>query len=539
MRITGARNTGDRGLAAAETAVLPTTRRALRPVVAMAAAAGARNAEASAGVDVEGSGNRIRVFFLPFFARGHLIPMTDLACRMAAARPGEVEATMVVTPANAALVAPTVTRAAAAGHAVRVLRYQFPDVGLPEGVESLGAAAAHEEWRVHRAVDLSRPIHDALLRQHRPDAVVADVPFWWATEISADLGVPRLTFHPVGVFPQLAMNNLVAIRPEIVRGGSAAGPLSVPILPGKEIEIPVSELPAFLVQDEHISMSWDRIKASQLAGFGVVVNTFVDLEQPYCDKFSRVDARRAYFVGPLGQPSRSAVHRGGDGDADCLTWLSTKPSRSVVYVCFGSWAHFSATQIRELALGLEAANQPFLWVIRSDDSDDLCAPEGWERRVAGRGMVVRGWAPQLAVLAHPSVGAFVTHCGWNSILEAASAGVPVLTWPLVFEQFINERLVTEVLAFGARVWGGGKRSVRVEEAETVPAAAIARAVAAFMEGGEQGEKTRARAEELAERARAAVSENGSSWRDIHRLIDDLVQATGSRLGDTQGNPVEA
>ncbi|KAJ1293636.1 hypothetical protein BS78_01G083900 [Paspalum vaginatum] len=498
----------------------------------MAAAASARNDGDTTAVG--GAGRRLRVFFLPFFARGHLIPQTDLACRVAAARPAEVEATMVVTPANAALIAPTVARAAAAGHAVRVLRYPFPDVGLAEGVECLGTAPAHDAWRVYRARDLAQPFHESLLREHRPDAIVADVPFWWATEVAAELGVPRLTFHPVGVFPQLAMNNLFGIRSDII--SAARKVVSVPGLPGKEITIPVSELPEFLVQDNFFSEAWDQMKASQLAGFGVVVNTFVDLEQPYCEEFSRVDARRAYFVGPLALPSCSAVHRGGESNVDCLSWLSTKPSQSVVYVCFGSWAHFSATQARELALGLEASDRPFLWVVRSDDSSksNQWAPEGWEQRVANRGLVVRGWAPQLAVLAHTSVGAFMTHCGWNSVLEAASAGVPVLTWPLVFEQFINERLVTEVAAFGARVWDGGKRSERDEEAETVPAEAIARAVAGFMEDGEQREKMKARARELAERARAAVSEDGSSWRDVHSLIDDLVQATASGL--PQENP---
>jgi hypothetical protein len=201
----------------------------------------------------------------------------------------------------------------------------------------------------------------------------------------------------------------------------------------------------------------------------------------------------------------------------------------VVYVCFGSWAKFSVTQMTELATGLEASNQPFLWVVHSDDNSNngWAAPEGWERRVAGRGMVVRGWVPQLAVLAHPSVGAFLTHCGWNSLLESVSAGVPVLTWPLVFEQFVNERLVTEVAAFGPRVWGGGKRSVRYEEAETVPAEAIARA-GGPVHGARRGrEKAEVKARELAERARVAVAEDGSSWRDIHRLIDDLLQAWAS------------
>ncbi|RCV40945.1 hypothetical protein SETIT_9G095800v2 [Setaria italica] len=486
----------------------------------------------AAAASGSGPGRMLRVFFLPTFARGHLIPQTDLACLMAAARPGELEATMVVSPANAALIAPAVARAAAAGHAVRVLRCPFPDVGLGDGVECLATAPARDAWRVYRAMELVRPSHESLLREHRPDAIVSDVPFWWTTDVAAELGVPRITFHPVGVFPQLAMNNLFKVRPDIIQMSSDAGAVvSVPGLPGKEITIPVSELPSFLVQDDHLSKTWEQIKACQLAGFGVIVNTFVDLEQPYCEEFSRVDARRAYFVGPLAQPSCSTVHRGGDCDADCLSWLSTKPRRSVVYVCFGSWAHFPATQSRELALGLEASKQPFLWVVRSDDSDSCqWAPEGWEQRVAGRGMVLRGWAPQVAVLAHPSVGAFLTHCGWNSVLEAASAGVPVLTWPLVFEQFINERLVTGVAAFGARVWDGGTRGERAGEAETtVPAEAVARAVAWFMEGGPRREGMEARARELAERARAAVGEDGSSWRDVHRLIDDVVQARASGL----------
>lgn len=487
---------------------------------------------------VAGAGRRLRVFFLPSFIRGHLIPQTDLACRVAAARPAEVEATMVVTPANAALIAPTVARAAAAGHAVRVLCYPFPDVGLGEGVECLTTAPAHDAWRLYRAMEIVQPSHESLLRDHRPDAIVADAPFWWTNEVAAELGVPRLTFHPVGIFALLAMNSLFTIRSDIIRTSSAAAGtvLSVPGLPGKEIAIPVSELPNFLVQDDHLSKGWEQVRACQIAGFGVIVNTFIDLEQPYCEEFRRVEARRAYFVGPLGQPSRSTLHRGGDGNVDCLSWLSTKPSRSVVFVCFGSWADFSVTQTRELALGLEASDQPFLWVVRSHDCSDQWAPEGWEQRVASRGLVVRGWAPQLAVLAHPSVGAFVTHCGWNSVLEAASAGVPVLTWPLVFEQFINERLVTEVAAFGARVWDGGRRSERAEDAETVPAEAIARAVAGFMEGGEQRDRLKARAEELAERARAAVSEDGLSWRDINRLIDDLLQARASGLA--QGNSVQ-
>ncbi|KAF6990895.1 hypothetical protein CFC21_008044 [Triticum aestivum] len=137
-------------------------------------------------------------------------------------------------------------------------------------------------------------------------------------------------------------------------------------------------------------------------------------------------------------------------------------------------------------------------------------------------MLVRGWAPQTAILAHPAVGAFLTHCGSSSLLEAAAAGVLMLTWPLVFDQFIEERLVTDVLKIGERVWDG-PRSTRYEEQQMVPAAAVARAVARFLEPGGTGEAARARAQELAVKAHAAVAEGGSSYNDLHRLISDLME----------------
>jgi hypothetical protein len=99
----------------------------------------------------------------------------------------------------------------------------------------------------------------------------------------------------------------------------------------------------------------------------------------------------------------------------------------------------------------------------------------------------------------------------------------MLTWPLVFDQFIEERLVTDVLKIGERVWSGA-RSTRREEQLTVPAEAVARAVASFLEHGGRGEAARVRARELAVKAHAAVAEGGSSHSDMRRLINDLMQA---------------
>ncbi|XP_020087514.1 anthocyanin 3'-O-beta-glucosyltransferase-like [Ananas comosus] len=413
---------------------------------------------------------KLRVFFMPFFASGHMIPMTDVARLVALRFPGEVEPTMVVTPANAALIAPSLR----GSPGVLVLTYPFPSVGLPPGVENLSSAPAAETWRIYRAVDESRAVHADLLRRHRPDAVVSDVAFWWTTALAAELGVPRLTFYPVGVFSQLALTNLFKIRARIM--ASDAQPVEVPDLPGPHrIRIPKSELPDFLVSDDHLTAAWPRIREAQERGYGCVVNTFYELEPDYCDRYRRTEAKRAYFVGPVALSlyggSESAEERGGGGPGarEVVAWLDAREAGSVVFVCFGSWCHFSAAQLGELARGLELSGKAFLWAVREGGG----AAEEWTAEE--------------------------------------------------FEQFINETLVAEVVGFGEKVWGEGRRSAREVEGEVVPAEAIATAVTRFMEGEEGAERARRRASEVAEKARAAVAEGGSSWRDLSRLIEDLLR----------------
>ncbi|CAI0407727.1 unnamed protein product [Linum tenue] len=139
------------------------------------------------------------------------------------------------------------------------------------------------------------------------------------------------------------------------------------------------------------------------------------------------------------------------------------------------------------------------------------ADEKFEERVSPRGMVIRGWAPQVLILSHPSVGGFLTHCGWNSSLEGISAGVPLVTWPMFADQFCNEKLIVEVVRTGVKV----EVLVTREQVE--------RAVRLAMDGGEEEEARRKRAQELAGMARRAVGNGGSSHKNVAMLIEDIIQ----------------
>uniref|UniRef100_A0ACD5TFH3 Uncharacterized protein n=1 Tax=Avena sativa TaxID=4498 RepID=A0ACD5TFH3_AVESA len=463
-------------------------------------------------------GKKLRIMLIPFFATSHIGPHTDLAVRLAAARPDAVEMTMAVTPANVSVVQAALQRhgASSASSAVKIATYPFPDVdGLPPGVENLTAAGG-DAWRVDAAAmdeALTRPAQEALVRELSPDAVFTDFHFFWNSIIAAELGVPCVTFSVIGPFSSLALRHLDG-------GGSDLQEMVVPGFPGPEIRIPRAELPEFLrCQQKHDRFNPGPGVQGISRCFGIAFNTFFDMEQQYCELYARsADVKRAYFVGPVSLPLPPAGANAGE--SPCVSWLGSMPSCSVVYVCFGTYASISDDQLRELALGLEASGKPFLWVLRADG---WVPPAGWEERVEKRGMLVRGWAPQSEILSLSSIGAFLTHCGSSSLLEAAAAGVPMLTWPLVFDQFIEERLVTDVLKIGERVWSGA-RSTRYEEQVTVPAEAVALAVTRFLEPGGTGEAARVRAQELAVKAHAAVAEGGSSHSDICRLINDLIEA---------------
>jgi hypothetical protein len=149
-----------------------------------------------------------------------------------------------------------------------------------------------------------------------------------------------------------------------------------------------------------------------------------------------------------------------------------------------------------------------------------------EARVAGRGMLIRGWAPQVLILSHDAVGGFVTHCGWNSTLEAVAAGLPVVTWPHFSDQFLNQKMAVEVLGIGVSV--GVTEPLmyqKVGKEIVVGRGVVEEAVRSVMGAGEEAEERRRRARALAAQARAAMQEGGSSHGNLLDLANRFKAAT--------------
>ncbi|KAF9621964.1 hypothetical protein IFM89_029184 [Coptis chinensis] len=203
-------------------------------------------------------------------------------------------------------------------------------------------------------------------------------------------------------------------------------------------------------------------------------------------------------------------------DETCITWLDDKPNSSVIYVSFGSIVVLSAKQMEELALGLRNSNRPFLWVVKPSDYTTKDGkgelPTGFLENIEGQGLVVK-WCPQTEVLMHPAISCFITHCGWNSTLEAVASGVPVISFPQWTDQPTNAKLITDVFRNGVRFGPDQDGLVSKEEVE--------RCISEIMDGP-KGEEFKKRGLKLKEAARKAVAEDGSSDHNIQMFMDEII-----------------
>uniref|UniRef100_A0A452ZM13 Glycosyltransferase n=1 Tax=Aegilops tauschii subsp. strangulata TaxID=200361 RepID=A0A452ZM13_AEGTS len=260
-------------------------------------------------------------------------------------------------------------------------------------------------------------------------------------------------------------------------------------------------------------------------GRGVLVNSFDWLEPTALKALAdgvcvpNRPTPRVYCIGPLVNGGDASG--GGEKRHECLAWLDAQPEKSVVFLCFGSKGAFSAAQLKEIARGLESSGHRFLWAVRSPPEEQREFPEpdlerllpaGFLERTRGRGMVVKNWVPQAEVVRHEAVGAFVTHCGWNSALEAIMSGLPMVCWPLYAEQAQNKVFMVEEMKIAVPLEGYEKGTVKAEEIE---------AKLRLVMETEEGRKLREMLAAARKMALDAIGDGGSSQMAFAEFLSDL------------------
>lgn len=231
----------------------------------------------------------------------------------------------------------------------------------------------------------------------------------------------------------------------------------------------------------------------------LLLNTCDDLEGPFLEYLTGQIKKPVLGVGPLlpetywkttgsllhdrdSRPKRESNYT----EDEVIQWLDSKPSRSVIYVSFGSEVGPTLEEYDQLAEALGESKASFIWVIQpgsgkagppanffggkpgsSPAKEEGYYPRGLEEKVGDRGLIIKGWAPQLLILSHPSTGGFLSHCGWNSTVEAIGRGVPILAWPIRGDQFYDAKLVVKYLGVGHMVASGDGLAEMVKKCDIV------------------------------------------------------------------------
>ncbi|EXB75928.1 UDP-glycosyltransferase 73D1 [Morus notabilis] len=481
--------------------------------------------------------DRPHFVLVPLMAQGHMIPMIDMA-KLLAER--GVVVSLVTTPHNASRFEMTINRAADSGLPIRLVRIKFPsqEVGLPIGYENLDSLPSRDLLRkFYKALDmLQQPLEDYLRDQTpAPSCIISDKCLFWTSEIAKKFNIPRIVFHGMCCFSLLAAHNIKLhnVHQSVT---SDSEPFLIPGL-GESFNIRVTkaQLPGSFVTQPDLDDFRDKMREAESESFGVVVNSFEELEKGFREQFSKALNKKVWCIGSVSMCNKDnldKLERGNKAsinERQCLDWLDKMEPNSVVYACLGSQCRLVPSQLRELGLGLEACGKPFIWVVKREEKnfhefERWVLEERFEERIKGRGLLIKGWAPQVLILAHQAVGVFLTHCGWNSTIEGVCSGLPMITWPLFAEQFLNEKLVVEVLKIGVSV--GVEVPVRWGEEEKVGVLVkrddVKRAIMMVMDGGDE------EADNRREMARKAIEEGGSSHLNMSSLVQDIIMEQNGR-----------
>lgn len=472
---------------------------------------------------MSGSSNDLHIAILSSPGVGHLLPVLLLANRLAAQH--NIRTTILAVTVGGA---PSESS---------LLKLQTEE-GLVETVElPLGDISHLINPSIQVVTRLCMMLREALplirsaiaSMDRKPDALIVDLFGTEALPIALEYNLPKYVY-----VPSTAWFTALTIYCPVLDGeikGQYVDETDYLKIPGCKPLRPVDVVDPMLNRDDQQYVEYLRQGKEFTLFDGILLNSWEDLESQTLDAFRENEALRSvvtvpvYPIGPLTRPIEPDLLENG-----LMDWLDKQPNQSVLFVSFGSGGVLSPEQMTELAWGLELSQQRFIWVVRPPTSgrvDDAFftrdngsegspgyLPPGFLTRTRNTGVLIPLWGQQVKILSHPSMGGFLSHCGWNSTLESIVSGVPLIAWPLYAEQRINAALLTEELGVALRPEELPTRKVvGREEIEKLARTLIQ---------GEDGQVMRDKVKRLKISAANALSEtSGSSHKSMCQILSHI------------------
>ncbi|MCL7049491.1 hypothetical protein MKW94_027751 [Papaver nudicaule] len=504
------------------------------------------------------------IIMFPFMAHGHFTRFLALAKFITKRKPN-IRITFVSTPLNVKRLQSTLSSETTTYNNICFAEIPFKstDHGLPPNSESIDSLPVHLNPTFFCASESLEPAFEKFLTEtirtekRVPDCIIFDLFFGWVHDIAKRVGTLSFCFLS-GAYGAAMYFSTWLYFPHRKNDDSndLIEEFHVPRFPDT-CRLQLSQLFPELRKTNKESMfaKFARRQISlTLKSDGMLCNTVEEIEVVGLKVLrDHMESKPVWTIGPLlpsyllqGNQNKNkgsvvsnfrTEKEFGIRPESCIEWLNHQKPSSVLYISFGSQGTISAPKMKELALGLEKSGKFFIWVLRPpigyDSKSEFKAewlPEGFEERLneTKKGLLVKKWAPQLEILCHGSTGAFLTHCGWNSVFESLSQGVPIIGWPLFAEQNYNSKMIREELGVSVELAIGNEGELSSEHVKKV--------IDQVMDSS-KGDEMRKKATVIAEKISAAMKEDkdeadghrkGSS---IRSLDDFLATVTSKKVAD--------
>ncbi|XP_052183089.1 anthocyanidin 3-O-galactosyltransferase F3GT1-like [Diospyros lotus] len=451
-------------------------------------------------VPMADSSPHLHVAVLAFPFSSHPGSLLRIVCRLAAAAPDVTFSFYTTEESNKSLFSVPAPPNLKAFHLSDGVPEGYVFSGKPQEAISLFLEAGYQSCK--KAVQAA----EAEIGR-RISCLMADAFLWFSCDLAEEMGVAWIPVRTGGVL-SLSVHVYTDLIRDTVGINALAGREDeiVKFIPGFSGGVRLGDLPSGVLfgnLDSAFAVMLHKMgKVLRKAKF-LAVNSFEGLESEASEDLN-FNFTKLLYIGPLNLTC-SAPATGPSSFSDeygCLQWLDSQKPGSVAYIGFGTVGTPAPDELVELANALEARATPFLWSIK--DSLKKHLPEKLLERINRTGKMVP-WTPQVQVLAHVSIGVFITHFGWKSVMESITAGVPLIGRPIFAEQHLNGWVAEHVWRIGVKV-GVLRKDATIRALDLV-----------LLEEG--GKKLKENAEWLKELAHKAAGKNGSSTRNFDSLVE--------------------